>query len=223
MRAGEHLQVVLGWNLLLLAVCQLDLDSPQWRDCPQLLPKVLIGYVPRGNESAGVYKKNSDAVTTPSCVALCCEKPSCNVVFMFKETCFLIECESDSLCEPVLREEPQFGNNVRMVLVRPVNAGGRWGDISDMPPPVDYSRDKLWFSNNLQDLDMAESSLDKVCMMDCPDHEHCSVATGTCVCDDGYLRNRQGDCISAGNMTAVSALLLSPSRESTESPSSTKV
>ncbi|XP_054266272.1 dyslexia-associated protein KIAA0319-like [Macrosteles quadrilineatus] len=224
MRGSEQLQWLLGWNLLFSVVSQLDLDSPQWRECPQMLPKVLVGYAPRGNESAGVYKKSPEAVTISSCVALCCEQPSCNIVFMFKQTCFQIECESDSLCEPVYREGSQFGNNVRMVLVRPV-IGGSWGDITDVMAPVDYNRDKLWFGTNLQDLDMAESNVnaDKVCVMDCPEHEHCSVATTECVCDVGYLRNRQGDCISAGNMTAVSALLLSPSRESTESPSSSKV
>lgn len=90
MRGSVHLQWALGWNLLLLAVCQLDLESPNLQDCPQLVPKVLVGYVPRGNESAGIYKENANAVTIRSCVALCCEQQNCNVVFMFKQTCFLV-------------------------------------------------------------------------------------------------------------------------------------
>lgn len=53
-----------------------------------------------------------------------------------------IECESDSMCEPTLRKEHQFGENVKMVLVRPVNEGKGWGIFTDFPStfPEDYSR-----------------------------------------------------------------------------------
>lgn len=51
-----------------------------------------------------------------------------------------IECESDALCEPVLREGVKFGNNVRMVLIRPVSVGGRWGEVSDVPLVESYPR-----------------------------------------------------------------------------------
>lgn len=61
-------------------------------------------------------------------------------------------------------------------------------------------RDKLWFETSLQDLDMAESSVDKVCLRDCPEHEHCNVAARDCVCDYGYVRNRRQDCISTGQL-----------------------
>lgn len=91
MRESTYFQLIFGWNLLLVAVSQLDLD-PQWReDCPQLVLKVLEGYVPRGNESAGVFKKNPDINDFNTCTALCCEQPSCNVVFMFKQTCFQVK------------------------------------------------------------------------------------------------------------------------------------
>lgn len=61
-------------------------------------------------------------------------------------------------------------------------------------------RDKLWFETSLQDLDMAESGVDKVCLRDCPEHEHCNVAARDCVCDYGYVRNRRQDCISTGQL-----------------------
>lgn len=63
-------------------------------------------------------------------IVLCCE--------LNEICCVQIECESDELCEPVYREEKQFGEHVRMVLVRPVAAGGRWGDIFDLPPNTDF-------------------------------------------------------------------------------------
>lgn len=91
----SYLMFVVGWNLLLQAVSQLDLlepiDSTDWQeDCPQILPKIFTGYIPRGNESAGVYVKKPEATTIKSCAALCCEQQSCNVVFMFKQVCLQV-------------------------------------------------------------------------------------------------------------------------------------
>lgn len=92
MRGSVYLKFVVGWNLLLQAVSQLDLpDSIDWQeDCPQILPKIFTGYIPRGNESAGVYVKKPEATTIKSCAALCCEQQSCNVVFMFKQVCLQV-------------------------------------------------------------------------------------------------------------------------------------
>lgn len=231
---GTRAEIILSAILIFLTtvLCQLDFET----QCPQLLPRVLVGFAPRGNETAGVYKKSTEAENIDHCVSLCCAQQSCNVVFMYEMTCYQIECESDELCEPVYREEKQFGEHVRMVLVRPVAAGGRWGDIFDLPPNTDFQGDKLWFGlgNSVEkDLDMSESRFEpaeKACivgMSDCPKSEVCSphnAATGVCVCQEGYIRDASAKCIStSGNMTAVSALLQSHSAESTETPPFTKI
>lgn len=92
MRGSVYFKFVVGWNLLLQAVSQLDLlESTDWQeDCPQILPKIFTGYIPRGNESAGVYVKKPEATTIKNCAALCCEQQSCNVVFMFKQVCLQV-------------------------------------------------------------------------------------------------------------------------------------
>ncbi|XP_075210094.1 dyslexia-associated protein KIAA0319-like protein [Lycorma delicatula] len=206
-----------GWHWLWLlpwigsVVSQFDFGyEPQWRlMCPKLLPRTLIGYAPRGNTSAGNYKKSDHIVDVDQCVKLCCTRRTCNVVFMYDRACFQIECENDDLCEPVFRKESRFGNHVQMVLVRPVSPNLRWEDIFDLSI-MDFPPD------GKDELDVAESRYDSNALcsqLECALHEMCSPRLGghpVCTCKPGYVRDAAGDCtLSSGNMTGTSALLQS--------------
>ena len=49
----------------------------------------------------GNYIYAQNATTLQDCARLCCDKPSCNLIF-FKDlvACYLVTCLSDELCEP---------------------------------------------------------------------------------------------------------------------------
>lgn len=91
----ERQNWLCGWILMTWfgsVIGQFDLTfEPQWRMmCPKLLPQTLIGYAPRGNTSAGSYKKNDRIKDIEECVQLCCTHPTCNVVFMYDDDCFQV-------------------------------------------------------------------------------------------------------------------------------------
>lgn len=63
----------------------------KWIDvCPGIYPKVFVGFGPKGNESAGNYEKKENVHSFRECLSMCCEQDSCNVVFMYETTCFLV-------------------------------------------------------------------------------------------------------------------------------------
>uniref|UniRef100_T1JIP8 MANSC domain-containing protein n=1 Tax=Strigamia maritima TaxID=126957 RepID=T1JIP8_STRMM len=74
---------------------------------------------PHGNTSAGRFVKIPDATRLEECAMECCEKSFCHIVFMFKTTCFLINCASDESCEPVHRDGKKF-TNAYMIPLRSV-------------------------------------------------------------------------------------------------------
>lgn len=96
---GGKLNLTLSWSLIFLSVVlgHFDLDLPQWRECPQMLPRILVGFTPRGNVSAGIFKKSKDAENIESCVEQCCSQPSCNIVFMFKQQCYQVRAVFPSM------------------------------------------------------------------------------------------------------------------------------
>ncbi|XP_039275783.1 dyslexia-associated protein KIAA0319-like [Nilaparvata lugens] len=223
-----------SWSLLMFmvissATSQLDyyIES-QWRMmCPKLLPQTLVGYVPRGNTTAGIFKKNERITNLEMCVKVCCTHPSCNVVFMYKDICFQIECNSDELCEPIYRKELKFSENVRMVLVRPVSQDSRdWRDLFDLP-------DSDFQNDGKGELDMAESMryVSSQCsQVGCPENEICSIQSaghGMCICKQDYVRSlSSGNCILAtGNITSAPEILqsLSSPDHSELDPGITKV
>lgn len=85
---GTRAEIIATIILMFLTtvLCQLDFET----QCPQLLPRLFVGFAPRGNETAGVYKKSTEAEDIDHCVSLCCAQQSCNVVFMHKVTCYQV-------------------------------------------------------------------------------------------------------------------------------------
>lgn len=63
----------------------------KWTDiCPNIFPKVFVGFGPKGNESAGNYEKKDNVHNFRECLSMCCEDDKCNVVFMYQSSCFLV-------------------------------------------------------------------------------------------------------------------------------------
>lgn len=160
--------------------------------CPSLVKKVWKHHAPRGGSKAGLYSICKQSPTLQQCVEECCGEQSCNVVFMFNSTCFKIACESDELCEPVIRDDPKFTLS-SMVLVRPTIQSSQFEDVTD--------------NNDGDDLVMAASENVNIRSCepdDCGLHEICvpskNSETNVCTCQPGYGRNALNICVpSIGN------------------------
>lgn len=97
--------------------------------CPNMFHHVFNGYVPRDGTEAGNMTdlKFDGAVNLYNCVLACCEKKNhtCNVAFVYKQTCYHVRCKSNVACLP--KERGDAKGPLEMVLVSPVLTG-RSGD-----------------------------------------------------------------------------------------------
>ncbi|XP_073977595.1 dyslexia-associated protein KIAA0319-like protein isoform X1 [Rhodnius prolixus] len=187
--------------ILQLVQCQLQFGSSLSTLCPQLSNKVWIGYAPKGNKEAGTYTVAKKITDLKTCVTDCCRDIHCNVIFMYNTTCYKIECYSNDLCEPVERLEPKFGNNVRMVSVRPIQ----------ITPSFNWELPDI---NNSDDLAMAGSEVEnvKTCELneDCSINEICQISfgePGVCKCRAGYKRNSDNLCEPINGNSSGSQLI----------------
>ncbi|XP_063227382.1 dyslexia-associated protein KIAA0319-like protein isoform X2 [Bacillus rossius redtenbacheri] len=185
-----------------------DVDASWRKMCPQMYPTVFPGYAPRGNKTAGAYRKRDGVRRLEPCIADCCARDACNVVFMHHSTCYQITCKNNELCVPLYRPEPKFVD-VTMVLVKPVLPSVSWDEVVFLLEDENTER--------LEDVLEAEetrypSSADlrtcEVGMLDCPRHESCvgvvsHSRSGLCRCDPGYSRNASGTCVLDGNKVAA--------------------
>jgi hypothetical protein len=69
--------------------------DPQWNSvCPSLVLKIWVGYGPAGNHTkTGTFTEREGINNIEGCIESCCEEESCNVVFMYKLTCFQVRCD----------------------------------------------------------------------------------------------------------------------------------
>ncbi|KAF9805268.1 hypothetical protein SFRURICE_014019 [Spodoptera frugiperda] len=119
-------------------VCLSQYSKP-WRDiyennkCPKLYPKNFLNYMPVGNLTAGNYTEKPGLKGLKQCVMECCISESCNIVFIYDQRCFHVECVSDELCLPLQRTGSRKweASHVSMILVKPVLPNENWSDILD--------------------------------------------------------------------------------------------
>ena len=55
----------------------------------------------RGGMDAGLFIDLGRVKGTTSCLKLCCEIDSCDLVFMRRDSCYAVDCFNSHLCEPV--------------------------------------------------------------------------------------------------------------------------
>lgn len=55
----------------------------------------------KGGVKAGSFTPLGQVDSIQTCISLCCQRPSCDVAFMLKTTCYSIKCASEDVCEQV--------------------------------------------------------------------------------------------------------------------------
>ncbi|KAK7867796.1 hypothetical protein R5R35_001209 [Gryllus longicercus] len=207
-KCGAVLFMVLLVNIVEQSSGQPRELDPQWTYvCPTIYPTVFTGFAPRGNKTAGTYKKKDKVHTLDQCIMTCCKDDYCNVVFMHDTSCYHIFCSSNEMCAPVFRPEAQFGEHVNMVLVRATSPGEAWSDVLDLASPDDDVVDMLMeASESHYPLFGDPQGCEVGIIIDCPVHETCEKVNthsrnGRCKCEVGYQRNGTGHCVLAFNST----------------------
>ena len=64
---------------------------------------------------AGTFTEETRAKTMEKCISYCCSRKSCDVVFMLKESCFLVKCHNKSSCHS--RQAKSLSFNPRLAYV----------------------------------------------------------------------------------------------------------
>ncbi|XP_037047576.1 dyslexia-associated protein KIAA0319-like protein [Bradysia coprophila] len=96
-------------------------------NCPRIFHQVFNGYAPLGNINAGNFSEYPKITTLLPCIASCCQHNTCNVAFIFNETCYQVQCSSNDLCMPA--RKLNVTTKLQMVLVNPVTDGDSWMDV----------------------------------------------------------------------------------------------
>ncbi|XP_023236915.1 dyslexia-associated protein KIAA0319-like protein isoform X2 [Centruroides sculpturatus] len=218
-----------------------DIQCPNFEEL-----KIHKHVTPWGNTTAGHFTEVKEANTLTSCTMECCVEDTCNVVFFFNGTCFLIECNSKQDCQPLKRSGTKFSESymviVRSSTVHSTDEDYRWDDddfrsFRSLKTPLFTNSPRNIKSQTSEYLNSREDSSQtlkptakkiKTCIygigIDCPTHEHCKpknhrARQGLCYCDDGYIRNENsGKCIPfTASSTNISSNQIK--QNSTDTPS----
>lgn len=154
---------------------------------------------PWSKTDSGHFTEVEKAYTLTTCTTECCVEESCDVVFFFNGTCFLIKCNSKQDCQPLKRSGTKFDESY-MVLVRFPSEHNtvedyRWdNDIEDDDfrslklPGTFYTNPRRHIKNENSEFILTSredssqvlkspSKKIKTCIygieIDCPPHEHC--------------------------------------------------
>ena len=81
----------------------------------------------RGGIKAGNFSDLGDEKNMHMCIALCCERKTCDLAFMIGGTCIAVDCFSEELCQAVkarpTKYDPQIAFIRRRELQRPARKG----------------------------------------------------------------------------------------------------
>lgn len=104
-----------------IAVSVEDPSTQEELHCTQ--SPILKNVTLRGGIKAGNFSDLGDEKNMHMCIALCCERKTCDLAFMIGGTCIAVDCFSEELCQAVkarpTKYEPQIAFIRRRELQRP--------------------------------------------------------------------------------------------------------
>lgn len=111
------------------AIISVSVEDPSTQEelhCTQ--SPILKNVTLRGGIKAGNFSDLGDEKNMHMCIALCCERKTCDLAFMIGGTCVAVDCFSEELCQAVkarpTQYEPQIAFIRRRELQRPkANSG----------------------------------------------------------------------------------------------------
>ncbi|XP_023029330.2 dyslexia-associated protein KIAA0319-like protein isoform X1 [Leptinotarsa decemlineata] len=215
---GMEIKIMNGNILLGVAVlaaclssCHLFRSSSNIKEqCPHIYERNFKGCFPKGNVTAGIFEEVKGVNKLKQCVLDCCAKDTCNVVFMPKDKCFHITCNSNELCIPTPSLNIDSSEHFNLILVKPTD-DETWQEVlqqqefSEDKEILDILNDRSRFENVFRDL-LKEESFEKglYCTIglndNCLPNEECvqqhpKSRSGTCECKDGFFRSEKGECV----------------------------
>lgn len=113
-------------ELILYATVSVEDPSTQEElHCTQ--SPILKNVTLRGGIKAGNFSDLGDEKNMHMCIALCCERKTCDLAFMIGGTCIAVDCFSEELCQAVkarpTKYDPQIAFIRRRELQRPARKG----------------------------------------------------------------------------------------------------
>lgn len=217
------IQSVFSLIVILLNIFEYGAHGISREVCPQLYPDSFDECIPKGGNTAGVYKEhvNDDGSTPPyeDCIIACCKQSDCNIIMyvtkMEEATCYHVVCNSSVLCLPTERKQGQVFT--RIALVRPAEKEYEsWSSVlQGIEPNSDsYLSDSLGASTN-EDKHFYESDSLTSCEVgvgsNCGDNEVCISLqkysrSGYCTCMRGFSRNQAGECTVSHSNNVLSRI-----------------
>ena len=67
------------------------------------------------NNISGNFTERVGALTMRDCIGKCCDDTTCDLAFMFGESCYSVECRNEKLCQAVLAKPSQLEPKVSYV------------------------------------------------------------------------------------------------------------
>ena len=69
----------------------------------------------KGGVKAGSFTPLGQVDSIQTCISLCCQRPSCDVAFMLKTTCYSIKCSNEENCEQVPARASEYSPRLSYV------------------------------------------------------------------------------------------------------------
>ncbi|KAL8578420.1 hypothetical protein ACOMHN_014919 [Nucella lapillus] len=170
--------------------------------------------MPLGGKQAGTYQKSSSSSLLPKvpeltdwidCLVMCCEVDTCDVVFFFNDTCYLINCNASFVngCLPI---EKTSSVASKMVMVRPpVYSSNAVTTLPTTKPPRAVSDSSISDGGGKPGETPQPISGARGCeygLKQCPENEDCVLGgaassrsrQGSCQCRKTFERDAKGLC-----------------------------
>ncbi|KAK7091316.1 hypothetical protein V1264_009012 [Littorina saxatilis] len=175
-------------------VCSLGDLSDQITDNLDLSEIVYEHSIPRAGKGAGHFTKVAEIDNWIDCVVVCCAGGSCDVVFFFNQTCYMIQCNATvrNGCQPVGKANV----NATMVVVR---------EPEYLPSTASNAPASLMAASTTNIAEQKKSNTDRTCeigLQQCPENEVCApqgqASTrsrhGVCSCVKNHQRDEHDLC-----------------------------
>ncbi|KAL9963284.1 hypothetical protein ACROYT_G032469 [Oculina patagonica] len=124
-----------------IAVSVEDPSTQEELHCTQ--SPILKNVTLRGGIKAGNFSDLGDEKNMHMCIALCCERKTCDLAFMIGGTCIAVDCSSEELCQAVKARPTKYDPQIAFIRRRELQRPARKANVLPTAPSSEVPTMKI--------------------------------------------------------------------------------